>query len=161
MEGIDLSQFEYPGSRGDQSARRLINPRYIKSHHAHRRRDSTRTHAPTVSFHTISSVVPESGSIFRPLIRITGFLLYRELRTHGSISIFFTYVVGVSYALFISLLISKLFCTKGCMCAWEGGLKIDTFLGPEKVMSDASAISALPIALDMDLLAPIISSRTK
>ncbi len=50
LEGIDLSQFEYPGSRGDQSARRLINPRYIKSHHAHRRRDATRTHAPIVSF---------------------------------------------------------------------------------------------------------------
>ncbi len=28
---------------------------------------------------------------------------------------------GLSYALFISLLISKLFCTKGCMGGWWGG----------------------------------------
>jgi hypothetical protein len=28
---------------------------------------------------------------------------------------------GVSYALFISLLISKLFCTRGCMGGGEGG----------------------------------------
>ena len=47
LEGIDLSQFEYPGGRSDQSARRLINPRYIKSHHAHRRRQGITTTTTT------------------------------------------------------------------------------------------------------------------
>ena len=67
---IDLAQFEYPGEAGQgRSNRRVGNPRFIKSHHAHRRRDGMRSsamsdtsEAPSLASHVRRVRVPSQAS---------------------------------------------------------------------------------------------------
>ena len=65
---IDLAQFEYPTER-NQTNRRVGNPRFIKSHHAHRRRDGMRSsamsdtsEAPSLASHVRRVRVPSQAS---------------------------------------------------------------------------------------------------
>merc|ERR1712106_473485 len=65
---IDLEQFEYPTER-NQTNRRVGNPRFIKSHHAHRRRDGMRSsamsdtsEAPSLASHVRRVRVPSQAS---------------------------------------------------------------------------------------------------
>ena len=66
---IDLAQFEYPMERNQVQSRRVGNPRFIKSHHAHRRRDGMRSsamsdtsEAPSLASHVRRVRVPSQAS---------------------------------------------------------------------------------------------------
>ena len=68
-EDIDLAQFEYPAERTNPSNRRAGNMKYIKAHHAHRRRDGMRSsamsdtsEAPSLASHVRRVRVPSQAS---------------------------------------------------------------------------------------------------
>ena len=66
---IDLAQFEYPAERGAGGNKRTGNMKYIKAHHAHRRRDGMRSsamsdtsEAPSLASHVRRVRVPSQAS---------------------------------------------------------------------------------------------------
>merc|ERR1719410_2718828 len=68
-EDIDLAQFEYPAERSETSNKRSGNMKFIKSQHAHRRRDGMRSsamsdtsEAPSLASHVRRVRVPSQAS---------------------------------------------------------------------------------------------------
>ena len=68
-EDIDLAQFEYPAERSETSNKRSGNMKFIKSQHAHRRRDGLRSsamsdtsEAPSLASHVRRVRVPSQAS---------------------------------------------------------------------------------------------------
>ena len=68
-EDLDLAQFEYPAERAATANKRTGNMKYIKAHHAHRRRDGMRSsamsdtsEAPSLASHVRRVRVPSQAS---------------------------------------------------------------------------------------------------